>query len=56
MGISAEKINLMTNNANGIQRRIKVNERKLGILTSFKYLGEVVSDYDSNLKDLSRTV
>ena len=30
--------------ANGIQREIKVNRQKLGTVTSFKYLGAVVSD------------
>ena len=40
MEISAEK----TNSANGIQREIKVKGQKLGTVTSFKYLGVVVSD------------
>ena len=44
MEISAEKSKLMTNSANGIQREIKVKGQKLGIETSFKYLGAVVSD------------
>ena len=44
MEISAEKTKLMTNNANGIQREIKVKGQKLGTVTSFKYLGAVVSD------------
>ena len=42
--ISAEKTKLMTNSANGIQREIKVKGQKLGTVTSFKYLGAVVSD------------
>ena len=41
--ISAEKTKLMTNNANGIQREIKVKGQKVGTVTSFKYLGAVVS-------------
>ena len=34
----------MTNSANGIQKEIKVKGQKLGTVTSFKYLGTVVSD------------
>ena len=44
MEISAEKTKLMINSANGIQNEIKVKGQKLGTLTSFKYLGAVVSD------------
>ena len=33
---SAEKTKLMSNNANGIQREMKVKEQKLGIITNFK--------------------
>ena len=46
MEISAEKAKLvlMTNSANGIQREIKVKGQKLGTVTTFKYLGAVVSD------------
>ena len=47
MEISAEKTKLMTNSANGIQREIKVKRQKLGTVTSFKYLGAVVSDNGS---------
>ena len=48
MEISAEKTKLMTNSANGIQREIKVKGQKLGTITSFKYLGAVVSDEAPN--------
>ena len=44
MEISAKKTKLMTNSANGIQIEIKVKGQTLGIVTSFKYLGAVVSD------------
>ena len=44
MEISAEKIKLMTNIANGIQREIKVKRQKLGTVTSFKHFEAVVSD------------
>ena len=53
MEISAEKTKLMTNSANGIQREIKVKEQNLGTVTSFKYLGAVVSDDDSKPEVLS---
>ena len=45
--ISAKKTKLMTNSANGIQREIKVKGQKLGTVTSFKYLGAIVSDESS---------
>ena len=48
------KTKLMTNNANGIQREIKVKGQKLGTVTSFKYLGAVVSDDGSKPEILSR--
>ena len=55
MEISGEKTKLMTNNANGIQREIKVKGQKLGTVTSFKYLGAVVSGDGSKSEVLSRT-
>ena len=54
MEISAEKTKLMTNSANGIQREMKVKGQKLGTVTSFKYLGAVVSDDGSKPEVLSR--
>ena len=54
MEISVEKTKLMTNCANGIQREIKVKGQKLGTVTSFKYLGAVVSDKGSKPEVLSR--
>ena len=54
MEISAEKAKLMTNSANGIQREIKVKGQKLGTVTSFKYLGAVVSDDGSKPEVPSR--
>ena len=54
MEISAEKIKLMTNSANGIQREIKVKGQKLGSVTSFKYLGAIVSDDGSKPEVTSR--
>ena len=52
--INAEKTKLMTNSANGIQREIKVKWRKLATVTSFKYLGAVLSDDGSKPGVLSR--
>ena len=52
--ISAEKIKLMTNSANGILREIKVKGQKFGTVTSFKYLGAAVSDDGSKPEVLSR--
>ena len=54
MEISAEKTKLMTNSANGIQRKIKVKGQKLGTVISFKYLGAVVSDDGFKPEILSR--
>ena len=54
MEISAEKTKIMTNRANVIQRKIQVKEQKLGTVTSFKYLGAVVSDAGSKSEILPR--
>ena len=54
MEICAEKTNLMTYSADGIQREIMVNGQKLYTITSFKYFGAVVSDNGSKAKILSR--
>ena len=42
--ISAEKTKLMTNNTSGINTEIKVNGQKFETVTSFKYLGSVLTD------------
>ena len=44
---SAEKTKLMTNNTSGIKSEIKVNGQKLQTVTSFKYLGSVITDEGS---------
>ena len=54
MEISAEKTTLTTNKTSGINRAIEVNRQKLETVTSFKYLGSVVSGKDSKPKILSR--
>ena len=52
--ISAEKTNLMTNNTSGINTEIKGNGQKLVTVTSFKYLGSVITDEGSKPEILSR--
>ena len=54
MEISAEKTKLMTNNTSGIDTEIKVNGQKLQTVTSFKYLGSVMTAEGSKPKILSR--
>ena len=54
MEISAEKTKLMTNNTSGINTEIKVNGQTLDTVTSFKYLGSVITDEGSKPKILSR--
>ena len=54
MNISAEKTKLITNSANGIQRVIKEKGQKLRTVTSFKDLGEDVSDDGLKPEVLSR--
>ena len=50
MEISAKKIKLMTNNTSGINTEIKVNGQKLETVTSFKYLGSVITDEVPSLR------
>ena len=54
MEISAEKTKLMTNSTSGINTEIKVNGQKLEPVTSFKYLGSVITDEGSKPEILSR--
>ena len=54
MDSSAEKTKLMTNNTSGINTEIKVNGQKLQTVTSFKYLGSVITDEGSKPGILSR--
>ena len=53
MEISAEKTKLMTNNTSGITTEIKVNGQKLETVTSFRYLGSVITDQGSKPKILT---
>ena len=54
MEISVAKTKLMTNNTSGINTEIKVNGQKLETVTSFKYLGSVITDEGSKPEILSR--
>ena len=54
MEISAEGTKQMTNNTSGINTEIKVNRQKLETVTSFKYLGSVITDESSKPEILSR--
>ena len=54
MEISAQKTKLMTNNTSGINTEIKVNGQRLKTVTSFKYLGSVITDEGSKPEILSR--
>ena len=54
MEMSAKKTKLMTNNTSGINTEIKVNGQKLETVTSFKYLGSVITDDGSKPEILSR--
>ena len=51
MEISAVKTKLMTNNTSGINTEIKVNGQRLETVTSFTYLGSVITDEGSKPKD-----
>ena len=44
----------MTNNTSGINTEIKVNGQKLETVTSFKYLGSILTDEGSKPEILSR--
>ena len=54
MQISAEKTQLMTNNSNGINSKIKVDNKELEVVQSFKYFGAIVSDQGSKPEIISR--
>ena len=47
MEISAEKNKLMTNNTDGTNTQIKINGQKFETVTSFTYLGSVITDEGS---------
>ena len=49
MEITAKKTKLMTNNISGINTDIRVNGQKLETVTSFKYLGSVITEILSRI-------
>ena len=54
MEISVEKTKLMTNNTSGINTEIKANGQRLETVTSFKYLGSIITDEGSKPELLCR--
>ena len=54
MEISAEKTKLTTNNTSGINTEIKANGHKLETVTSFKYLGSIITNEGSKSEILAR--
>ena len=54
MEISTKKTKLTTNNTSGINTEIKINDQKLEAVTSFKYLGSLITDEESKPEILSR--
>ena len=50
MKIGAEKTKLIINNTSGINRKIKVNGQELETVTSFRYLGSVITDRVPSLR------
>ena len=54
MEISAQKTKLMTPNTRSINTEIKVNGQKFETVTSFKYLGTVITNEGSKPEILSR--
>ena len=54
MEISAEKTKLMTNNTQGISTEVKVNGQRLETVTSFRYLGSIITDEGSKPEILAR--
>ena len=47
MEISAEKTKLLTDNTNGINKKINVRGQRLETVSKFKYLGSVITDEGS---------
>ncbi|KAI0218585.1 hypothetical protein LSAT2_029705 [Lamellibrachia satsuma] len=54
MEISAEKTKLMTNNTQGISTEVIVNGQRLETVTSFRYLGSIITDEGSKPDILAR--
>ena len=56
MEISAEKTKVMTNNTQGISTEVKVNGQRLETVTSFRYLGSIITEEGSKPEILARIV
>ena len=54
MEIAGEKTKLMTNNINGVNKKINVRGQRLETVSNFKYLGSVVTDGESKPEIISR--
>ena len=54
MEISPEKTKIMSNNANGLTKTIKVKGHNLETVTNFKYLGAIVTDEGTKREVLTR--
>ena len=54
MEISAEKTKLMTNKEKGLSSDILVNNNKLEVVSTFKYLGAIISDEGSKKEVICR--
>ena len=55
MEISAKKTGLITRNTSCINKEIKVNGQRLETVTSFKYLGSIITDEGFKPEILSST-
>ena len=54
MEISAEKTKLMTNNTKCFSTEVKVNGQRFETVTSFRYLGSIITDEGSKPEILAR--
>ena len=55
MEINADKTKVMTSNPNGIQNDININDHALDTVSTFKYLGSIISEEGSKPDILART-
>ena len=55
MEINADKTKVMTSNPNGIQNDININDHTLATVSTFKYLGSIISEEGSKPEILART-
>ena len=54
MEINAEKTKLVMNNTQGISTEVKVNGQRFETVTSFRYLGSIITDEGSKPEILAR--